>query len=129
MKHFIVILCALLQIFICSCTNSTSNTNQIEIPESNVSFQKHILPILKNTCGLSYCHGEVSPQANVEIYDYYSLTTSYNGALVIPGNPDGSVLVQIITYKLPHNPFLKWKLSTNQVNGIIKWISEGAKNN
>ncbi len=112
-----------------SCLYNTQNPNDISIPESNVSFQKHILPVLKNNCGLSYCHGEVAPQGNVQIYDYYSLMNSYNGALVIPGNPDGSVLIQIFEYKLPHNPFLQWKLTENQRLGLRKWILEGAKNN
>ncbi len=112
-----------------SCLENSQNSNDISIPESNVSFQKHILPILKNNCGLSYCHGEVAPQGNVQIYDYFSLMNSYNGALVIPGNPDGSVLIQIFEYKLPHKPFLEWKLTENQRLGLRKWILEGAKNN
>ncbi|MGB9851283.1 MAG: hypothetical protein ACPLPX_00270 [Candidatus Kapaibacteriota bacterium] len=114
---------------LCSCNNVVNNSGQITIPDSNVSFQNHILPILKNTCGLSYCHGEVAPSANVQITDYYSLMNSYNGALVIPGNPDGSVLVQIIEYKLPHKPFLQWQIKPEQLKGLRTWILEGAKNN
>lgn len=118
-----------LAIFIVACNEYLTNSNQIFIPDSNLSFQNHILPMLKTTCGLSYCHGEVAPMGNVQIYDYFSLMNSFNGALVIPRNPDGSVLIQIIEYKLPHKPFLQWKLSAKQVNGIRKWILEGAKNN
>lgn len=119
--------------FICclfiSCTNSVNSGDQIFIPDTNISFQNHILPVLRRTCGLSYCHGEISPMGNVQITDYVTLMNSYNGALVIPYNPNGSVLVQIIEYKLPHNPFLQWNLTSNQINGIRKWILEGAKNN
>lgn len=121
--------CCLIILLLIACSQNSINSNNNTIPENNVSFQKHILPILRNTCGLSYCHGEVSPQGNVQIYDYTSLMTSFNGALVIPGNPDGSVLVQIIEYKLPHKPFFQWNLTENQRLGIRKWISEGAKNN
>jgi len=121
--------CCLIILLLIACSQNSINSNNNTIPENNVSFQKHILPILRNTCGLSYCHGEVSPQGNVQIYDYTSLMTSFNGALVIPGNPDGSVLVQIIEYKLPHKPFFQWIITENQRLGIRKWISEGAKNN
>lgn len=127
MKFFLCISILVFSLF--SCSNPSSNANLNNIPDSNVSFQNHILPILKNTCGLSYCHGEVAPNANVQIIDYFSLMNSYNGALVIPGNPDGSVLVQIIEYKLPHKPFLKWNLTKQQLQGIRTWISEGARNN
>lgn len=122
---FFTLICCLFN----SCTNSLNPSDPINIPDTNVSFQNHILPILRRTCGLSYCHGEISPMGNVQIIDYVTLMNSYNGALVIPYNPNGSVLVQIIEYKLPHNPFLQWNLTSNQINGIKKWILEGAKNN
>ncbi|MEJ5285911.1 MAG: hypothetical protein CH6_2829 [Candidatus Kapaibacterium sp.] len=118
----------ILALLIISCSSSTNN-NPTDFPDSNLSFNNHILPLLRNTCGLSYCHGEVSPSGNVQIYDYFSLMNSYNGALVIPGNPDGSVLVQIIEYKLPHRPNLQWQLNSKQIQAIRKWIAEGAKNN
>lgn len=113
-----------------SCTSSPTNlNNEIVFPDSNVSFQWHVLPILKGNCGLSYCHGEVFPKANVLIYDYFTLMTSYNGALVIPKNPDASVLIQIIEFELPHNPELRWNFNENQRKGIRRWILEGAPNN
>ncbi|MCX7879438.1 MAG: hypothetical protein N2517_02130 [Ignavibacteria bacterium] len=113
-----------------SC-NETSihNPEEIIIPDSNVSFQNHVLPVLRYSCGLSYCHGEIAPQANVMIYDYYTLMFSYGGALVIPRQPDGSVLVQIIEYRLPHKPTIVWKITENQRKGIRRWILEGAFNN
>lgn len=106
-----------------------SQSDTIVFPDSNVSFQWHVLPILKANCGLSYCHGEIAPRGNILIYDYFTLMTSYGGSLVIPKNANGSVLMQIIEYKLPHNPFLQWKINDNQRVGIRKWIEEGAKNN
>ncbi len=130
MKFFIPLILGIILFFLLTCCSANlSNTTADELPENNLSFQNHILPILKNTCGLSYCHGEVAPQGGVQIYDYYTLVTSYNGALIIPGNPDGSVLVQIIENRLPHNPVLNWKLTQNHIRSIRKWILEGAKNN
>ncbi|MFN3307290.1 MAG: hypothetical protein ACK42Z_08925, partial [Candidatus Kapaibacteriota bacterium] len=77
----LVVSIVLLYLFTC-CTSNLSNTTPDDLPESNLSFQNHILPILKNNCGLSYCHGEVAPQGGVQIYDYYTLITSYNGAFI-----------------------------------------------
>lgn len=122
---FVIVSCN----FLNSCGETINSNSQVVFPDSNVSFQNHVLPVLKRTCGLSYCHGEISPMGNVQIIDYFTLMNSYNGALVIPYNPNGSVLIQIIEYKLPHNPFLQWNLNANHVNGIRKWILEGAKNN
>ncbi len=117
-------------IIIIACKESSlQSSDSIVFPDSNVSFQNHVLPVLKSNCGLSYCHGEVSPQGNIAIYDYSSLTSSASGALVIPFNPDGSLLVQIIEYTIPHNPNYQWTFTSNHKKGIRIWISEGARNN
>lgn len=127
MKLFIVLSSLLI---IVSCENTNTNQNiSLVFPETNISFEHHILPLIKINCGLSFCHGQISPQAGVLTYDYFTLMTSYNGALIIPLNPEGSVLVQIIEYKLPHNPNLSWSINENQRKGIRRWILEGAKNN
>lgn len=63
---------------------------------------------------------------NLETYNDV-LSGSENGAVVIPGNADDSLLAQLVeNQKMPkRGP----KLTPPQVQLIIDWINQGALNN
>lgn len=111
------------------CENSVVNNPNVVFPDSLVSFSKHVMPYVAQTCGLQDCHGPGLPKANVLLADWESIIMAYNGTIVIPGNPNGSLLVQMLEYTLPHNPMLYWNASDNQKKGIRQWIKEGAQKN
>ena len=124
-----IIFILLLVLFFGCEEKQTTNVDEIVFPEKNVSFQNNVYPFIKLKCGLQGCHGDVNPARGIQLTDYSSIIIAYNGALIVQGNPNGSVLVQMIENRLPHNPNLYWNFSDNQKKGIRQWITEGAMNN
>ena len=113
-----------------SCNdNIISDPAQIVFPAKNVSYQNHIQPFMVLTCAYQGCHSDETMAGGRSMTNYIALSETMNMGLVIPGNPDGSVLVQMLEGKLPHNPYVYWIVNDNHKAGIRQWILEGALNN
>lgn len=115
-----------LAVFLLSCENTTtSGDSNIIFPNEKVDYIQHVQPFLKYNCGYSGCHSSFTKAAGLSVDDYFSVM-SYMG-LVIPLQPDASTLVQILENKLPHSVFFyRGNITQNQIQGIRKWIEEGA---
>ncbi len=114
-----------------SCKDTqTEVTKEIVFPDSNVSFSKHVEPLFQQRCAQASCHGGNNPQADLNLeYNSYSSIRNKPG-LVIGGDANGSRLTQRLEGKLPQMPPPKFpQLTTNQIQGVKKWINEGASNN
>jgi mono/diheme cytochrome c family protein len=93
---------------------------------ATVSFAKDIMPILKSRC--LNCHGGDRLEEGLSFKSYAELMAgSDNGFVVIPGNADGSLMVEmVVSQEMPkRGP----KLTPPQVQLIITWINEGALDN
>lgn len=93
---------------------------------ATVSFAKDVMPILKNRC--LKCHGGEETKEGLSVASYEALMAgSQNGPVVIPGDPDNSLLVQqLLNGKMPkRGP----KLTPDQIQIIIEWVRMGAPNN
>lgn len=112
-----------------NCSENISNNQEVVFPDSNVSYLIHVQPFLKFTCGLSNCHNEYYKAADVVLTDYFSLFTSYGGALVFPYKPDQSALIKILEGMEVHLTPIYFRINSNQKRGMRQWILEGAKNN
>ena len=91
------------------------------------SFSADISPILTNRCALPGCHVAGGPYG-IDLRTYDSLKAGgEDGAIVIVGNAKESEMVEeIVEGKMPpEGP----PLEAAQVQLIIDWINEGAKNN
>ncbi len=123
--YFTLIL-IIIGIIINSCDNTTSTgDSNIVFPSEKIDYIQHVQPFLKYNCGYSGCHSSFTKAAGLSVDDYFSVM-SYMG-LVIPLQPDASTLVQILENKLPHSVFFyRGNISQNQIQGIRKWIEEGA---
>jgi hypothetical protein len=90
-----------------------------------VYFASTILPMLNSNCAMSGCHNGLSSGDAGE-----TTLNTYAGirAIVSPGNPGSSKLVDVITNgSMPpsgHTP-----ISSSQLAAIETWISQGASNN
>jgi uncharacterized membrane protein len=102
--------------------------------DREVSFQADVAPILKTNC--AECHdndgeGYTKSGFNVMTYEAVMKGTRY-GPVVIPGNSVSSTLARLITGKadasinMPHN---KHPIPEEQMEVIVHWIDQGAKNN
>lgn len=108
-----------------SCIIDT--THHDTIPHSGLCFNQDILPILVSYCAKSGCHDAASHQGDLVL-------TSYQGAInagVSPGNPGSSRLYTILITSNAEDrmpPPTSTHLSSNEINLISQWISEGATN-
>lgn len=132
MKAHLIYLTALMLsvIFIC-CKDTVTNTDidNVTIPSSNVSYIKYIQPLFNVKCNYSGCHDDESRAAGLCLTNYQSATSDYS--MIFPGEPQNSRLAVAIqpgsVYPMP--PAGYPSLTKNQIDGIITWIKEGAKNN
>ena len=91
------------------------------------SFQDDILPILTNRCAFAGCHVARGPDGvDLRTYDAV-MAGGHDGAIVIAGNARRSELVEeIVEGEMPPDGP---PLPAAQIQLIIDWINEGAKNN
>ncbi len=90
---------------------------------SNVNFTDDILPIFQDRC--SECHGDNDPEEGLVLTSYKDVMAgSVYGAVVKPGDPEGSYLVEMVSSgKMPKKGP---DLTPDQINLIIAWIKAGA---
>ena len=91
------------------------------------SFKTDISPILTQRCALAGCHVADGPE-DVDLRTYTTLQNGGEyGAIVIAGRAKESKLVEeIVTGKMPpEGP----PLEASEIQRIIDWINNGAKDN
>ncbi len=107
--------------------NSITVPSDIVFPDSNVSYVNHVEPLMKFTCAAGGCHNAFDYKAGLALDTHYGLTTAWSGAMVIPGKPEQSVLIQILERKVPHSLIIDFRINDNQLNGLKTWIKEGTR--
>lgn len=99
------------------------------LPEHQVSFSTEVMPVIQMGCQHAGCHGD-SLNEEFKLIDYQSVIDQGE---VIPGDPNGSKLYQVITAPensedhMPRAPYAS--LSRTNVKLIYIWIAQGAPNN
>lgn len=86
-----------------------------------LTYENPIGAILQTRCGS--CHGQEGGLIGLNLTTYASiLEGGESGAAVLPGNPDGSLLVQKQSGELPHFG----QLTPEELAQVIDWIEAGA---
>ncbi len=91
-----------------------------------VSFANDIQPLLQDRC--ANCHGGQRTEKGLNLTSYNGVMAgSENGPVVTAGDAANSTLAQMVSnVKMPkRGP----KLTPDQVQLIVDWINQGAKNN
>lgn len=104
-----------------------TDPRQVVFPDANVSYQNHVQPFLSLSCTFSGCHSRESRAADIDLTSYLEFIGK--PGLIVEGNPESSVLVQIVDNKLPHRQSFQERITANHIQGIKTWVAEGAKNN
>lgn len=96
-----------------------------------VNFSREVLPVLSDRC--FYCHGpdEKHRKASLRLdVESAAKTVGKNGAAIVPGAPEKSLLVQRILSKDPDElmppPEAHKDLTPAQIATLQRWIAEGA---
>ena len=92
-----------------------------------VSFHQQILPILERRCYA--CHQSANAGGQLNLTSYPDLRKGgKQGAILVPGKPEDSLIVKMISGEPPRMPMSGPPLSKDDINLIHHWISQGAGN-
>ena len=128
-KYFLYIIL----ITLVSCTYDNENSLPAKASQSlpdTVSFHKNVQPIFTSNCDNNGCHAGAIPsnRINLDSTLAYSQLLKSGSGYVDTINPSSSVIyVSIISVSDPMPP--GEKLSDYDIQLILKWIQQGAKNN
>ena len=117
-------------LLLCSIGTFSCNHKTQELPTPTVGFNREIIPILQASCAInSNCHSGVHNSGSNINFDS---GTAYNNIisrqLVITSSPAASLLfVEVSTGIMPKAPYTP--LSGTDINILLNWIKQGAKNN
>ncbi len=123
---FILAVCTL-SLWYAACDSSTTNPDDIIFPSENVSYSQHVQPFFNLSCATVGCHDDQTRASNLRLTSYIALTE--RPGIVVAGNSNSSLLVQRIDGRIPHPINIPIIINQNQLDGIKKWIDEGAKDN
>lgn len=131
-KAYLILIIVVAGLLTCSgCKDSITgeDVDNRDIPDKDVSYIRHIQPVLEVKCNNAGCHNDESKAGNLSLTSYQSTTSDLS--IVFPGEPQNSRLATVIQpgsgFTMP--PLSYPPLTEDQINGIITWIKEGAKNN
>lgn len=129
MRYIFLTFTVLIILTFIACDDQLNIPSDEDIPETNVSYNRHIQPIFNVRCATAGCHDDQSRRAGLSLTSYQNATANYN--FVFPGNPDASLIVLAIEGRtnIPMPPPGRPPLSLAQIQAVRTWIKEGAKNN
>lgn len=106
----------------------TTSSNQNKCNPDSIYFAQEILPIFQSTCAMSGCHDVASHKKDI-ILDTYAHILS-TGKIKV-SNPADSKIYKVLFEsgedRMPPPP--SSPTTSAQQSAILKWISQGAKNN
>ena len=127
-KYFIFISLAFVILIAQSCDDSltSSDIDNLVMPDSNVSYKIHVAPVFEVKC--VPCHNSQTSEAGLDLSSWVNATR--DPTIIFPGSDSTSILVFTIERIPPYAPMppSEW-LQRNHINGIRTWIREGAQNN
>jgi len=90
-----------------------------------ISFEKEIAPILVKNC--MGCHDDTA-SGGLKFDTFAALAAGCGGKLVVPGNPDGSILTRrLVAAGEARMPKGGKALAPDEIRKIATWIAGGAK--
>ena len=86
-------------------------------------FEKEVAPILEQTC--LFCHNAHETKGDLDL-STYAAALAFEGNIV-PGEPDASLLIRVVSGPDPDMPKKADPLSEEQVETLREWIAAGAE--
>jgi len=103
------------------------DTTIIKCDSNLVYFEQEVLPLIVSNCAKSGCHDAITHEEGYNLTSYANIMSS---GIVRPNRPDNSKMIKVLTEEdgddaMP--PYPNQKLTNEQINLLIKWINQGAK--
>ena len=93
--------------------------------KASISYHSEIVPLLKRSC--QGCHHPGDPNGDLIVTTYADLKRGgMAGEAIIPGKPDDSLIIELISGDEPAMPQNQDPLSPEEVELFRQWILEGA---
>jgi mono/diheme cytochrome c family protein len=93
--------------------------------ETDRLFREQVAPIFEKRC--LHCHGAELPKGGLSLATAAGLIQGgKNGPAVVPGKPEESPLLDMVSGDAPVMPQKEKPLSKEQVAGLRRWIEQGA---
>jgi hypothetical protein len=97
--------------------------------DSKISFARQVAPMLAKHC--IACHGPKKPEGDFQLHTFARLMKAGTSELaaIVPGKPEESYLVELITSEDAdvRMPKEAESLASTDIELVRRWISEGAK--
>lgn len=91
-----------------------------------VSFEKQVMPVLQKKC--QGCHQPAKRQGKLDLTSFEGLAKGGDsGAGVVAGKPDESAILEQIQGDQPLMPPTGPAMTKEEVDLVVRWIAEGAK--
>jgi hypothetical protein len=88
-------------------------------------FRAQVATVLEQRC--LHCHGTEAPKGGLSLSSRAGLLRGgENGPAVVPGKPDESLLLEMVSGDAPEMPRKEKPLSKDQVAGLRRWVEQGA---
>ncbi len=100
-------------------------STQESSPEATLLFETSIKPLFENNCKV--CHSDQAPSSGLSVGNRAALLAGGNrGPAVLPGRPEGSLLLQAVRHegqlKMPPGS----KLPDEAIAALTRWVDLGA---
>jgi len=96
------------------------------IRAEEVSFRKQIAPLLETHC--LHCHGATAKKGGLSLATAATARVGGDtGPAVVPGKPDESLLLEVVTGPKPRMPRNAPALKAEQVDLLRQWIAQGGQ--
>ena len=122
-----VIYAVILVCVLSSCkdtSNSVSSLGDIVFPATNISYEKLVQPLFNIGCATTSCHDTQDRTLNLTSYGLWRL----DPGVIVAGDTNNSRFVWCIEARPGSPPMPPAKpLSENQIQGLTRWVYEGAK--
>jgi hypothetical protein len=113
----------------CKDTVESPDLTQYVFPSSNVKYGQHVEPLFLAGCAFTGCHDSQTMADGLSLETYQEALNK--SGVIVGGDTTNSRLIWRIEgkYALAQMPLGRTPLNSNQINGLKKWILEGAINN
>jgi hypothetical protein len=123
-KKIFIFMLLLMMLVVMSCHDQ--KPSEIVFPASGISYNRTVQPLFNLACNSSGCHEAATAAGGLDLSTYYGTRYSKSG-VVIPYDTVSSRLIWSIEGRLGTQPMPPGGvLTTNQIQGLRKWIMEGA---
>lgn len=109
-------------------SNPITKPGDVVFPEKSISYDRQVQPLFNIACATTDCHDRQTRRSNVDLASYAGIRSRFYD-IVVPKDTSNSRLIWCIkgqpgSSPMPPPPLPS--LNINQIQGLTRWIYEGA---